>query len=240
MMDLPGAIRWLVVAAVLAAVALLVRRVDRYLPSRRARRVTQRWIVPPIELLAAAAAIGWILGRLLEGRSAWSGLAYTLAVLAVAWTARAAAEDFVAGAILRMEGNIERGRRLDTTGVHGRVASLGFRSVEIEADDGSTVRVPWRTVARKPVRVGAGGSAVRSHSFTITVPRTRPIERVLEEIPSAALLSPWASTTRPPEVQLQGETDTSYILEITAHALDARFAPQIEADIREKLGIAPT
>ena len=67
------------------------------------------------------------------------------------------------------------------------------------------------------------------------MPRTRPIERILEEIPAAALVSPWASTRRPPEVRLRAETDQAYVIEVTAHAIDARFAPQIEADIRERM-----
>jgi hypothetical protein len=85
------------------------------------------------------------------------------------------------------------------------------------------------------MRLREGASASRSHSFTLTVPRTRTIERILDEIPAAALVSPWASTTRLPEVRLRAETDESYVLAVTVHALDARFAPQVEADIRKRM-----
>lgn len=237
MINFPDVSGWLVLVLAAVAAAVLLRRLEPYLPSRRARRVLRRWVSPPLELLAAGAFAGWLISRLLDGQSAWTGLAYTLLVLAVAWTARAGLEDFVAGVILRMEGNVERDRRLEVNGVSGRIGALGFRSVAVETDDGTIVRVPWRMTAREPVRLGAAVTAVRSHSFTIDVPRTRPIERILEDIPAAALISPWASTTRLPEVRLRGETATDHVLEITVHALDARFAPQIEADIRNRLGI---
>jgi len=225
----------LVLLLALVVVVFLLRRLEPYLPSRRARRFVQRGVVPPIELLTAVGAAVWIFSRMVDGRTAWVGFGGTVLFLALAWTARTAIEDFVAGALLRMEGGIERGRRLGAAGVAGRIATLGYRSIEIEADDGATIRLPWRNVAKEAIRLGEGAAASRSHRFTITVPRTRPIERVLEEIPAAALISPWTSTTRLPEVRLQAETDEGYVLEVTAHALDARFAPQIEADIRERM-----
>lgn len=219
----------------LVVVVVLLRRLEPYLPSRRARRFLQRGLVPPIELLTAVSVAGLIFARLVDGRTAWVGIAWAGLALAFAWTARRAIEDFVTGALLRMEGGVERGRRIGVAGASGRIARLGYRSLEIEADDGSTLRLPWRKVAGDAIRLREGASASRSHSFTITVPRTRPIERVLDELPAAALVSPWASTTRLPEVRLKAETDQSYVLEVTAHALDARFAPQIEADIRKHM-----
>lgn len=235
MIDLTSTVARLVLLFALVAVVFLLRRLEPYLPSRRARRFVQRGLVPPIELLTAVSAAVWIFARLVEGRTAWVGLGWTVLFLALAWTVRTAIEDFVAGALLRMEGGVERGRRLVTAGAAGTIARLGYRSMEIEADDGATIRLPWRNVARDPIRLGEGAAASRSHRFTITVPRSRPIERVLEEIPAAALVSPWASTTRLPEVRLKTETDQNYVLEVTAHSLDARFAPQIEADIRERM-----
>ncbi len=225
------------VAAVVAlvAVVVLLRRLEPYLPSQRARRFLRRAVVPPVELLAAVSVAGLVFARLVDGRTAWVAIAWAGLALALAWTARTAIEDFVAGALLRMEGGVERGRKVGVAGVSGKIARLGYRSIEIEGDDGSTIRLPWRNVARDAMRLREGTSASRSHSFTITVSRTRPIERVLEEIPAAALVSPWASTTRLPEVRLQAQTDQSYVLEVTTHALDARFAPQIEADIRKRM-----
>ena len=235
MIEFTSTVARLVLLVALVALVVLLRRLEPYLPSRRARRFVQRGVVPPVELLTAVSVAVWVFARLVDGRAAWVGLGWSVLFLAIAWTARTAIEDFVSGALLRMEGGVERGRRLVTTGVAGSIVRLGYLSIEIEGDDGAIVRLPWRTVARNPIHLGAGAAASRLHRFTITLPRTRPIERILEEIPAAALVSPWASTTRLPEVRLQSETDQGYVLEVTAHALDARFAPQIEADVRERL-----
>jgi small-conductance mechanosensitive channel len=234
--DLSTTRGWLLLALALAAASMLLRRIEAYLPSRRARRIVRRWIGPVLELLAASSAAGWTLEALVQNRDSTAGLAFAGLFLVLIWTGRNVFGDFVSGVFVRMEGSIEPGRRIATAGVEGRVSRLGYGSVAIEADDGSTLRLPWRTVAGDVVRLGEAGAAIRSHSFTIAVPRDRPIERVLEEIPAAALGSPWASITRLPEVRLQAETDQGYVLRITAHALDARFAPQIEAAIRERIG----
>jgi len=237
MISLLSATRWLAFILILAAAALVLRRVVPYLPSRRARRVVNRWVVPPLELFVAAIAAGWILSRMIDGQTGWASITWGLLFLAIAWTARSALEDFVAGGLLRMEGDVDHGRRFTAVGVGGRISQLGYRSIAVETDDGSTVRLPWRTLAREPIRLGETGAAVRAFTFTLNVPRTRPIERVLEDIPAAALVSPWASTTRLTDVQLLTETEQSYVLEITVHALDPRFAPQIEAVIRDRLGV---
>jgi small-conductance mechanosensitive channel len=234
--DLSTARGWLLLALALAAAGIVLRRLENYLPSRRARRILRRWVVPALELLAASSAAGWTLEALVENRDSTAGLAFAALFLVLIWIGRNVFGDFVSGVFVRMEGTIEPGRRIAAGGVEGRVSKLGYRSVAVEADDGSTFRLPWRTVAGDIVRLGDAGAAVRSHSFTIAVPRDRPIERVLEEIPAAALASPWASITRIPEVRLQAETEQGYLLRVTAHVLDARFAPQIEAAIRERLG----
>lgn len=226
--------RLFLLVALVAAIVVL-RRLVPYLPSRRARRFVQRGVLPPVELLTAAGVAVWVFARLVGGQEAWIGLGWSVLFLAIAWTARTLIEDFVAGALLRMEGGVEPGHRLVVRDIAGRIVRLGYLSMEIEGDDGATIRLPWRTVARTPARLGDGAASSRAHRFTLTVARTRPIERILEEIPAAALVSPWASTKRLPEVRLRSETDEGYVLEVTAHALDARFAPQVEADIRERL-----
>jgi small-conductance mechanosensitive channel len=237
--DLSTARGWLLLALALVLAGLLLRRLENYLPSRRARGILRRWIVPALELAAGATAAGWTLEELVGNRSGNTGIAFAALFLLLIWIGRSVFSDFVTGVFVRMEGTIEPGRRMAVGGVEGRVAKLGFRSVAIESDEGSSFRVPWRTIAGEAIRLGEAGVAIRSHTFTIAIPRSRPIERVLQEIPAAALTSPWASTTQMPEVRLQSETDQSYVLRVTAHALDARFAPQIEAAIREELEVGP-
>jgi len=237
--DLSTTQGWLLLALSLAAAGLVLRRVESYLASRRARAILRRWVVPALELFAGASAAGWTLEELVRNRDGTTGLAFAALFVLLIWIGRSVFGDFVAGVFVRMEGTIEPGRRMAVGGVEGKVTMLGYRSVAIEADDGSTFRVPWRTIASEAVQLGEGGAAVRSHSFAIAIPRDRPIERLLEEIPAAALTSPWASATQMPEVRRQSETEQGYVLRITVHALDARFAPQIEAAIREKLGIVP-
>jgi small-conductance mechanosensitive channel len=224
----------LLVAIVLGATLGALRWIDGFVRSNATRRLIHRLLLPLLELAVVATATLWLLSFLAADASLERLLPLAFIVLALAWAGRRVLDDFVNGIVLRVEGSIEVGRTVRVPHVDGLVRRIGYRAVEIETDDGALVRLPFSRIAQASLVTAAVG--LRAHTFTLEVPRDRPLGRILSEIPTLALLSPWSSLTRMPRVELRSETNENYLLEITTYSLDPAYASRIEATVRQTLG----
>jgi small-conductance mechanosensitive channel len=219
----------------LLATAALLRRLPRFIASRRARTLITRWLLPATELAIAGFGAGWLLRAATRGVGTETLVAGTLLVLGLAWAFRTVLHDFASGIALRMDGQMEPGSWIRTAGTEGRIRRVGYRSLEIETTEGTRLHLPFSVLANGRIEHSAEARAARAHTFTIEIPRARPLDRIFAELPALALLSPWASPARPPEVRLLDENADVWIIEVTATSIDPAFASQIEGTVRREL-----
>lgn len=225
----------LLLLAALVVLAVLFRRLPRFLASRRARLLVARWLQPVTELAVAGVVAIWVIMAATKGPGTERLLVGGPLVLLLLWAFRGVLRDFASGIVLRMDGLIEAGSWIHAAGVEGRVRRVGYRSLEIETVAGTRLALPFSHLATAGIERPAEARAARAHTFRIEVPRTRPLDRVLADLSALALLSPWASAVRPAEVRLVAETDANYLLEVTATAIDPAFATRIETTVRREL-----
>jgi len=230
-------IRLLVLVAIAAAGAsLLLRWLAPLIVSRTVRRFITRRAIPVLEattlIAAPIAAVMTLFAELAPESRTAMGLLLAVGV----WSLRSLIEDLVASLLVRMEGTVEVGHWIRARGAaEGRVLRVGYRTAVIESAGGDTVCVPLRELANRSVVVVRGATAARAHTFTLDVPKTRPLAPVLNEIPATILTSPWASITRPPDVALRTETDSHYRIDVTAYSIDPAFASDIESFVRRAI-----
>jgi small-conductance mechanosensitive channel len=222
------------IAIIAGVLAFLLARVVPYIGSPAARMWLARRARPLSEILFVASATLYGLLRLFRTQLPDTRLAIALVIAAVVWALHALIADVVAGWVVRMEGTVEAGRWVRLPGIaEGRVRKVGVRSTLIETSTGDQVRVPLRDIAARPVTTADTAAGARAHTFTLEIPRSRPLAPLLARIPALAMTSPWSSTVRPPEVDVRSETESHYIIDVTVWALDPVFAPEIEAAVRE-------
>ena len=222
-----------VIGAGLGAAVWLVRHLGPLLPGSRRRARFER-LVPLLQLGLAAAAIVALTASLLGGRPT----TLTLALAALAGVAVAstwfALRDIVAGAVLRAEDAFETGQWIRVEDVEGRVRQVGVRTLELERDDGTSVRIPYaRITTSRLVRAGRAEDA-SSHTFTLELPADRAPVRVLPIIRAAARNCFFVSATRAPHVQVLSGGDVNRYV-VTVFTLDRVFVPEIEAAVRRRL-----
>lgn len=222
------------VAMTAGLLAFVLARITPYIGSAAARTFIARRARPWSEIVFVGSATMWALTRLLLYQSSDSRIAFAIVIAAIVWALHATIADVVAGWVVRMEGSVEAGRWIRLRGhIEGRVHGVGVRSALVETSTGDQVRVPLRDIAANPVTTADAAAGARAYTFTLEIPRTRPLAPLLAEIPAAALTSPWSSTVRPPEVDVRSETGDHYVIDVTAWALDPTFAPEIEAAVRQ-------
>lgn len=222
-----------VASAILVAAVWTLRRAGAFLP-RRHRRARFARIVPLLEVGLVAVAIMAVGAVLLDTRpDAFTLLLAALAAVLVgaSWFA---VRDVIAGAVLRAEDPYEPGQWVRVDDVEGRIRSVGVRTIELDRDDGATVRIPYaRITSAFLVRAGRSEES-GSHTFALELPPELPPIRALPIIRAAARNCFFVSATREPYVHVtSGPVGHRY--EVTVFTMDRTFVPEIEAAVRRRL-----
>lgn len=136
--------------------------------------------------------------------------------------------DYLSGVVLRSEGSWRVGDRVRVGDVEGVVLRLGYRTVELQRQDGDVVFVPYaRLSGDLLVRRHAEGDVVR-HTFVVSCPNDLGPAYVVPRVREAALLHHWSSPGHDPGVQVAPDGS----LRVTIHALSEARVPQVEAAVR--------
>lgn len=145
-----------------------------------------------------------------------------------AWAGSFVVRDWIAGIIFKTEDRYRVDDIVNFQNTRGRLMDLGYRSLTIEASDGRTVEIPYSALARE----GAIEKIPRETAcavFTISVPIKEPFPEIQHQIQTVALCAPWTSFTRKPCIRIIERLESCYIVEVAAHMIDQRYAPEVEA-----------
>jgi potassium-dependent mechanosensitive channel len=219
---------------VLAAAIWSLRKVAALLPMGRRRRARLVRLLPLLEVALAVATILAIAAFILAAQpTALTAVVVALAavLLGASWFA---VRDSVTGAVLRAEDAYQVGQWLRVDAVDGRVRTVGARTIELEREDGTRVRIPYTRLAAA-LLIRAGGTEDPSgHTFTVDLPPALAPVRILPVIRSAARNCFFVSATRDPEVHVSSSAD-GHRYDVTVFTLDRTFLPEIESAVRERI-----
>jgi len=195
------------------------------------------------DILLMVRAASWILfifwsvsvlfkGQLLYARI-FSGLLILLTI-GISWSI---IRDVISGFLIRMEGTYHLNSHVRIHDVEGTVRKLGFRSMEIETDRGETIRIPYKIVDDELTVMSYPIETIKSHTFTISVPKSKEFNVYQEEIKFALLNSHWSSLRKDPRVKFVDEVKDAYVIRITAYTLDKRYFDDVERFVKKKFGM---
>jgi small-conductance mechanosensitive channel len=223
------------IAAAAAAVALIaVRAAARTLPAHPDRRAVAGRLLPLVQIAIGATALAVAAALLLDGHPLLRILA-PLAILALLfWAGRAALRDLVTGAILQAEDPFLPGQRISAGAFHGRIRSVGLRSLEVQTDDGARLRLPYSGLATTPVLRRGPAAGPASHTFQLRAPAGMPPAAAVARLRRAILNSFHASAGRPPQVRLTHDAAHT-TLEVTVYSPDPTALPLLETAARNAL-----
>jgi len=214
----------------------------------RALGPVREWLAPTGALPVAATTLQQVLRVLalffgfgvlaaivpanLEPALPWVVLA---GAVALGWSTRDVAPDFVAGLLMAAERKIRPGRWIDTGTVSGVVEQVGLRVTWVVDATGRRVVIPNRTFLSGIVATDRGQWP--SIEVVLRVPGEHTpsaIRRVLED---AVLVSPWTAPLPPEMVREEQEAG---LWRVRARVLEGRFADRFEGALREHVEEALT
>jgi small-conductance mechanosensitive channel len=235
---LGSSLRWVEVVAVglvLLMVDPVARRVITAVRVGYRRKARLRKLLPLVEIGAWTVYGIWVVQRLFENRPATSLIPLAVIGAVVIFGAWFAVRDIIGGAILRAEEVYEPGEWLRVGQTEGRIRHVGVRSIELEMDDGKRLRVPYSGIAGSAITKAEPTGSATAHSFQVSVPRTLSVAEVKTRLQRAARLSMWASTTRPPQVELARHSPETLTFGLTVYALHPDYDLEVENAVRAAL-----
>jgi small-conductance mechanosensitive channel len=221
-----------VVGLALVAAIWVVRHAGALLPARRQARYRQ--MTPLLEVGIAAIAILAAAALLLDARPTALTAVFVALLALLLGAGWFAIRDLVTGAVLRAEEVYEPGQWIRVDAVEGRIRTMGTRTLEIEREDGTRVRIPYTRIAGAQLIRAGRTEDPSGHTFAVELPPHMGPVRILPVIRAAALNCFFVSATREPQIHVtSGPAGHRY--DVTVFTLDRAFLPEVEAAVRRRI-----
>lgn len=219
-------------AAALVFVLAAARRLLDLVPMSAERRDFVTRAAPAlgavIVLLYAVFAAGVLIGDA-PGVGRIATAAVILLVIAAAWPAL---RDVASGVVLRSGRACRIGDYVRIGGIHGRIQSLGLRTLTLDTSNGDEAIVPYTRVVRETLFREPAQEHAAHHVFQLDVPAGSTLSLLKERVRIAALHSHWHSVARDPQMSLVGDR----MIEVTVFPIHPDRGPDIESAVLRALG----
>lgn len=144
--------------------------------------------------------------------------------------------DLFYGLMLRGEGTLNKGGRLTILGKTGRVKRTELRSIILEQDDGTEIRINHNKVARSIISLKADKQDIQGRGIEFPISEDTDVWKLSQEIQQLAMYHPYTLTANWPEIQIE-QNGSSRCLRLTVDTPGPEFALALERDLRQKLNV---
>lgn len=213
------------------AVFVLLRTLSGYIrvfaPKRPFRMGLLR-IFPLIELLFWLWYAFWS-ARQLFGHTEWySGIWAAMILLSLISLAWYIFRDFLAGVILRTENALEPGQMINSQDIRGQIRKIGYRSLELESQDGSIIKVPYSLLSKQVLGIDRALDKGQGQVMAIIIPAQSNAEIIREMLYSRILEMPWIAPGKEIDVRIKRMDSESYKAEIHFYAVNPELSLKTE------------
>lgn len=203
----------------------------RLVPMTRGRRELAGRAIPVIAAIAIFAYLFFAVGTLFRADPdsiPYARAALLLVLGAASWFA---IRDIIAGLFIKAGRVCRVGDHVQIGDVKGRVERMGLRVMSVETSQGEEAILPYGSLTRSSLLRSPVVEGAALHVFEVELSTQSAVSNVRRIVRQSALNSHWSSAVRSPEVVAV----TPNRFEVTLFALDADYAPVIEAAVRAAL-----
>ncbi|PKP38993.1 MAG: hypothetical protein CVT98_03820 [Bacteroidetes bacterium HGW-Bacteroidetes-15] len=184
-------------------------------------------IFPLVEFIIWIAFSIWVLNSLFSESSYYGVLISAAAgslVLIFGWYFL---RDFVSGIILKTEIPFEINQRITIPHAEGILRKTGYRSIEIETDQGGLVKIPYSQLTSNAINLQNVDESMQGNETKLRLKSTLPIQDVKDKIVKSILLLPWSSINRDPQIKVIEQNDEYNTFLVNFYSISNRHASYI-------------
>lgn len=211
---------------------LLYRLLNTIVASKKIHRFIHR-VFPLLEFTIWITFSLWVLNRLFSDTSFYLILMAAVIgslVLIIGWYFL---RDFVAGIILKTEILFEIKQRVKTPQAEGILRKTGYRSIEIETDQGELVKIPYSRLTTNAIYLQNKDESSLGHEVVLKVKSNIPIQEFKDNVINEILLLPWSSINKEPKVKVIEQNDEYNTFLINYYSISSRHASLIAQHLKQ-------
>lgn len=166
-------------------------------------------VFPVLEFVLWFLYLFWALSGIFSHWDYYNILMHSVIIAVIIILAWFIIKDFVAGIVLKAEMPFHIGQNISLPGIEGKLKKLGFRSLEIEKNDGQSTKVPYSKLTGEMITCQSKSESSKGYETTVSLKSSINDEKACELIKKKLMLLPWALPSKKPYIELLEDKDKS-------------------------------
>ena len=105
----------------------------------------------------------------------------------------------------------------------------------IETEKGESLHVPYSLIQKNLQFRSQLDSIFKSHTFSLKLPKSQSFEEYHKIISRELYNCHWVSLTKDPIINLMGDEDGDFMVQVTTYPVDEKYQATIENLLKERL-----
>jgi small-conductance mechanosensitive channel len=215
----------------------VLRYLSRLLNSVPASKGLHRILVrvfPLVEFIIWLAYGLWVLNGMFGNYPFYTLLVSALAIGLLVIVGWYFLRDFIAGIILKAEIPFEQNQLIKVIDSKGVLRKVGYRSLEIETDEGEFVKIPYSKLAANSIHLFERADNLQSFETILRLSSSKSIQQFKDDINQFLLLLPWVAFIKEPRVRLIAEGESENTYSVTYYTTSSRLAARVSEHLRSQ------
>ena len=220
-------------AAVILTFFTAVKLFNRRFRGRRFLKSRLERFLPIVEIVVWLVFISWAVIYFLNNPTSRAIFLLTLCaalLIIISWVAM---RDIFAGIILRLDSSFNLNEWIKIKDIDGKIVKLGYRTFELETGTGEMVNIPYSRVSGEIRTKPSVSEKIKSHAFSVNLPKTYPIDETAKELKFTLANAPWSSLKKLPTVKFIRETQDRYQFEVIIYSMKVSYFQHIKKVLNE-------
>lgn len=202
------------------------------IPGSRNRRQRIKTLMPIIEIITWAMFLIWQMNHFWKVNQLYAIALFIVLFTMVLWVVWFALRDFIAGAIFRMTKGFTLNETISVKGYSGRIAQFGTRNMVLETEHDETIYIPYSQLSGEVITRAHPAERIISHTFTLHIISTLPIDTLMDNIKNDIINLPWSSIKKTPQIRVTSREHNNIALEVVVYSINRQFIHRMEYQIR--------
>jgi len=190
-----------------------------------------------VELLIWTGFLIWSVNFLAGNNQLYATGLFVILFVFTFWAAWIGLKDFIAGAIFKINQNLNLNDTIQIGEYSGKVIKFTSNNLVLETESGELIYLPYGSLFGKTLVKSHPAETILNYTFRFEIPREAEIQKTADKIYKDVINLPWSSLKKEPQIKPLGETITGFMMEATVFSMEKEYFSEIEKIIKRRYAI---